>query len=99
MNPLSCPRTTRPRKLTAALAIAFGLGGAAHQECLADIAQGCPGQGDQAGIVRRALQAGQRVGAGLHLAALAGLDRLHGVGEGHVAGECRGVVHGHGRAP
>jgi tetratricopeptide (TPR) repeat protein len=30
MNPLSCPRTTRPRKLTAALAIAFGLGGAAH---------------------------------------------------------------------
>ena len=30
MNPLSCPRTTRPRRLTAALAIAFGLGGAAH---------------------------------------------------------------------
>jgi tetratricopeptide (TPR) repeat protein len=30
MNPLSCPRTTRLRKLTAALAIAFGLGGAAH---------------------------------------------------------------------
>ena len=30
MNPLSCPRTTRPRRLTTALALAIGLGSASH---------------------------------------------------------------------